>query len=360
MNTRVEVPVSVVRELVARARFAPSTHNTQPWRWIVRVGDGREAVSEVELNRVDERALTAGDPTGRELVISCGAALLTLRVAAAQALLGTSVELLPDPDRPQVLARVQFVDGSVDGEFSRLDAAVPVRHTWRRGFSRRPVPPQLLQRLTTEAGAEGARLREVTAQERPVLAALVRECDIDYYRDTARRAEAARWLRPRWRGQGVPTPAVRLLPARLALRHTDIGVRLGVQRAGLLLSAPSVVVLWTDRDDAASWLAAGQALQRLLLVGAADGLAAGFVNRPCQDALRRGALRGLLALEGQPQVVLRLGFPEASARPVPRLPVEDVLAAPGLDGGQDGGLDGGQGPAWPAASGPGNSEDELG
>lgn len=348
MNTRVDVPVSVVRDLVARARLAPSTHNTQPWRWTVR-GDEDEGVDGVDLGRVDERALPAGDPAGRELVISCGAALLTMRVAAAEALLGTEVALLPDPARPEILARVRFVEGAVDAAFSRLDAAVPVRHTWRRGFHRRPLPPDLLRQLSAEAGVEGALVREVTADERPVLASLVRECDVEYYRDSARRAEAARWLRPRWRGQGVPTPAVRLLPARLALRHSDIGVRLGVQRAGLLLNAPAVLVLWTERDNTTSWLQAGQALQRLLLVAAAEGVAAGFVNRPCQDPIRRGALRGLLDLDGHAQIVLRLGYPEAQARPVPRLAVDDVLAVPGLDEVQEAG--------WPGVE---SSEDDFG
>ncbi len=353
MDTQVEVPLGVIRALVARARLAPSTHNTQPWRWTVLRDGDRPTATQLELSRVDERSLPEGDPGGRELVMSCGAALMTLRVAAAEALLDTRVELLPDPGRPELLARVRFATGAVDCAFSELDAAVPVRHTWRRPFSRRGVPPERLDRLASEAGAEGAQLRVLSAQERPIVAALVRECDQAYFSDSRRRAELARWMRPRRRGDGMPSPAVRRLPARMGIGRSSLGRRVGDYDSGLLMAAPEAVVLWTDHDDPASWLAAGQALQRVLLVAADDGLAAGFANRPCQDQLRRAAIRGLLEIDGHPQVIMRLGYPGTPARPVPRLPVDEVLdlGGPEPEGYPDG---------WTAADPAGTSGDELG
>lgn len=351
MDTRVEVPLDVVRTLVARARFAPSPRNTQPWRWSVRGDDARDAVTEVELTRVGDRWLSAGDPAGRELAISCGAALLTLRVAAAEALLDTEVDVLPEPQRPDLLARVRFVVGAVDAAFSGLDAAIPVRHTWRRGFARRAVPEGLASRLAAQTIGYGVYLQTLTAQERPGVAALVRDCDTEYYRDPARRAEAARWLQLRRRGEGVPTPVACLLPARMALRHTDIGRRLGAQRAGLLMAAPLALVLRTPEDDIASWLAAGQALQHMLLLTAAEGLAVGFVNRPCQDPQRREALRGMLDGDGHPQLVLRVGYPDSGWRMVPRLPLDEVLGTEWAPAVRDGAED---------VTGPDSGQDDLG
>ncbi|MEJ2578084.1 MAG: nitroreductase family protein [Kineosporiaceae bacterium] len=327
MDTRVDVPLPVVRTLVGRARLAPSPRNTQPWRWSAHADGERGAVAEVELFRVGDRWLSAGDPGGRELVISCGAALLTFRVAAAEALLRTEVDVLPDPNRPDLLARVRFVAGTVDAAFSGLDAAVTARHTWRRAFAGDRIPGDLADRFAVQAAGYGVRVHALTDQQRPPVAALVRECDTVFYRDPGRRAEAASWLRPRWRGDGVPTPVVRLLPARLAVRHTDIGRRLGAERATLLMNAPVAVVLWTPGDDTASWLATGQALQHLLLVAAKEGLSAGFVNRPCQDPRHRAELRDVLGFDGAPQVLLRLGHVDAPWRPVPRLPLDDVLGA---------------------------------
>jgi hypothetical protein len=51
-------------------------HNTQPWRWLV--GD-----HSVHLMADRARGVPATDPDGRDLLLSCGAALHHLRVAFA-------------------------------------------------------------------------------------------------------------------------------------------------------------------------------------------------------------------------------------------------------------------------------------
>src|SRR3954447_25313906 len=73
MGTTARVPI---RELVALATRAPSVHNTQPWRWCV-AGD------QVALFADYSRQLIHADPAGRDLVISCGAALHHLQASAA-------------------------------------------------------------------------------------------------------------------------------------------------------------------------------------------------------------------------------------------------------------------------------------
>ena len=76
---------------------APSVHNTQPWRYRFR-GNG------VELHADRGRQLTGTDPEGRDLVLSCGAALHHLRVALAARGVGCTVAYTPDPDNRNHLA----------------------------------------------------------------------------------------------------------------------------------------------------------------------------------------------------------------------------------------------------------------
>src|SRR5690242_4716936 len=63
-----------LRAALGYAVLAPSSHNTQPWRFAL-----REDSVEVYADR--SRALRVVDPDGRELAISCGAALFHLRLA---------------------------------------------------------------------------------------------------------------------------------------------------------------------------------------------------------------------------------------------------------------------------------------
>src|SRR3954449_6653083 len=107
------LPSADVRWIVAQAARAPSVHNTQPWRfrW-----DGRRFSLTADLARV----LTANDPEGRELVMSCGAALYNLRLALRKLGLGSHVEMLPR-SHPQTLALIEVLPGSpADVEERRL------------------------------------------------------------------------------------------------------------------------------------------------------------------------------------------------------------------------------------------------
>ncbi|MGY1679964.1 hypothetical protein [Geodermatophilus sp. SYSU D01176] len=109
--------------LVEAAVLAPSSHNTQPW-WF-RVGEHT-----VELHADRTRALPVNDPFDRELTISCGAALMTLLVAARTRGLEPDVAVLPDPDDPDLLARIIVVPGAQPAD-EELAPAIPARHTHR-------------------------------------------------------------------------------------------------------------------------------------------------------------------------------------------------------------------------------------
>src|SRR5690348_7050616 len=79
--------------LVASAVWAPSVHNTQPWYFTA-------AGQEISLYADDSRMLPAADPSGREMMISCGASLFTARLALRALGWIPQVRVLPDPANP--------------------------------------------------------------------------------------------------------------------------------------------------------------------------------------------------------------------------------------------------------------------
>ena len=78
--------------LIGVAARAPSLHNTQPWRFEV-------SDHAIELYADASRQLLV-DPDGREMLISCGAALYGLRLAVRSLGRLPEVELLPGPVSP--------------------------------------------------------------------------------------------------------------------------------------------------------------------------------------------------------------------------------------------------------------------
>ena len=121
------------RLLITAAARAPSVHNTQPWRF-------RVSPDTVELWTDPRRKLRA-DPSGREMLISCGAALFGLRLAVRSLGYQPVVDLLPDPGRFRLLARVSLGAAKPMTVAEReMVRALPHRHTHRGAFGSGRLP----------------------------------------------------------------------------------------------------------------------------------------------------------------------------------------------------------------------------
>ncbi len=106
----------------------------------------------------DPRRKLRVDPAGREMLISCGAALFGLRLAVRSLGYVPAVELLPDPAKLRLLARVSAGrSGADDRAERRMLEALPHRHTHRGPFADGPLPG-LLAGLQHDALAESATL----------------------------------------------------------------------------------------------------------------------------------------------------------------------------------------------------------
>jgi len=309
------------------ATLAPSSHNIQPWRF-TRHG------ATIELFADHARGLAASDPAGRELVISCGAALLNARVAIEAAGFRAETECLPDPDDPTLLARVTVgAEAPVGEETATLAAAVSRRRTNRLPYDGRKVGAKLRRSLDAAARAEGAELHFFEDAAHHRLAVLVGEAERAQFGDRAFRRELAATLRPNGthehdgiRGDGYGLGRLRARIRLLTIRRHSLG-RFRARHDRLLAERTrGLAVLATPADEPRDWLAAGLAVERVLLTLTAMGGAASFLNGPVEVPALREKLAGLLPGDGRPQLVLRIGYPTEAPPPQPRRAVDEVAA----------------------------------
>jgi hypothetical protein len=313
--------------LVGVAARAPSLHNTQPWRFSVN-GDA------IELHADASRQLRA-DPDGREMLISCGAALYGLRLAVRSIGYLPQIELLPDQAGRRPLARVQLgAAAPVTAGERKILAAVPHRHTHRGPFEAGSLPDGLLARLRDDALAEGAMLTKINpGPARDELVALLATEAGRQDGDPRTRAEIWLWSRgpASQERDGVPAHAFPAEPGRedgrLPQRDFDLGRSLG-SLPGNGPAPPVTAVLFTLGDGRADWLRAGQALHRLLLRAASEWVFASLNTQPLEDPPTRTLIRDRLALPGAPQMLLAFGV-SRTAHPTARRPAADLIEPAG-------------------------------
>ena len=312
-----------VRRIVDLATRAPSIHNTQPWRWRV-LDDG------LELHADRGRQLTAADPGGRNLTLSCGAALQHALVAAAALGWDATTDRLPDGTDSTLLARITLTRGTPSENAEVELGTIRERCTDRRRFTSWPVPDTVLQHLARAAEHFSTRaipLLDVTERFRAEML-IGRAAELQLADDTI--VEEQRSWVEHSPVDGIPTaalPAER--PAMAAGRPSRFASGSLEDHGREIESSDGLIVLCGGHDDPASWLAAGEGLSALWLAATAQGLSVVPLSQVVEvpetrDALTEQVLGGL----AHPFILVRIGWQPISRNHVPRTarrPLEDVL-----------------------------------
>jgi nitroreductase len=311
------------RRAVVRATLAPSVHNTQPWRFVLRTGA-------IDVYADRGRQLTVLDPTGRQLYLSVGCAVLNARVSMAASGVSAVVERLPDPGQPTLLATIHPDAAPPDQRLAALDPVIGLRQTNRRRFASGEVPSDLVAGLVAAAGYEDAIVHPVVLDDdRMALARLVQRADSLEIADPAYRAELRAWT--------TTDPSRRDGVRALVVPHVDgtagdeVPIRdFDSQGEGALPAKTQsgreqcLLVLGTNTDQPAAWLRGGEALERIWLEATRAGYVASLFSQPVELAAVRAQLRTELRLTMHPLMVIRVGrAPVTSASR--RRHVADVL-----------------------------------
>ncbi|WP_405111988.1 nitroreductase [Micromonospora sp. NBC_01405] len=313
---------TALAEAAAMAGHAPSVHNTQPWRW-------RVLPDALELHVVRERQLSAADPEGRLVALSCGAALHHARVALAAEGWAFVVERISDPSDPALLARLTGLKrAEADPDAMHTVQCMQVRHTDRRPVSDEPVPTPAVDGITKAVAAEGTRLQILNADQVMELAAAASRAGSVEAEDPQLREELAYWTSRTGTGTGLPPEVLPEQAPQTTVPGRDFG-RPGILPVGQGHDRTAVYgLLFGDEDERDSWLRAGEALSAAWLTATRLGVSMVPLSGVVEVEGTRQALRQVLAGMGYPYLVLRMGIADpAHAGPphTPRLPTEQVV-----------------------------------
>jgi nitroreductase len=310
-------------EAATIAGYAPSIHNSQPWRW--RIGDDA-----LDLYGEPARRLGITDPDGRLATLSCGAALHHARAALAAQGWRTDVMRLPDAAEPGHLAHLTLADRiPVSADSIRVVQTIRLRHTDRRPVTGTPLGDGQLLAVTSAVEAEGGRLHVLRRDAVIELAAAVSYAQRTEAAEEAWQAELAYWTggaRPS--GAGVPDSAIPDQPTQTTVAGRDFGHAGTLPVSAEHDQAATFAILYGEQDTAMDWLRAGEALSAAWLTATELGISVLPLSATVEVAATRIVLRRLLAGLGEPYLVLRLGLADpdhVGAPHTPRLPAEQII-----------------------------------
>jgi len=321
--------------LLSYAILAPSSHNSQPWKFNV-------SGNQIDIYADKSRWLQYADADKRELHISLGCALENLLVAAEHFGYETNVTYLNEGD---LVARIRLEQKSLTAQVpaqapaqapaqdSRLIDAIVARKTNRNAYLDRPVAEADLQKLQDSAKGfskdQGIQFYLTSDPEiRNKFRNLEIVADQTLYADANYKAELGHWL-----GQGVMGPTgVQALATQLAVVFLDVGPEETRKDAELVNSTPVLGFISTAENDSISQVKVGQAFERFWLEATALGISLQPMSQILEVPETKAELTeilstgiGGLGYSGYLQHIFRLGYAEPVEDHSPRRAISEVL-----------------------------------
>ena len=314
-----------MRELVRHATLAPSSHNTQCWKFRLQE---RSITIEPDLTR----RCPAVDPDDHHLFVSLGCATENLVQAALANGLRAGARF--DPAGAGVIAVGLEPSRPVT---SALSQAITARQCTRGDYDARPLAAQELK-LLEQAGA-GIGVRVVLLTERAAMEKVLEYVvagNTAQMNDPAFVAELKAWIRfsaseATDAGDGLYAGASGnpSLPRWLGSRMMGMFFTPKSENeryARQIRNSAGIAVFASDASDPAHWVEAGRCYERFALQATALGIRNAFMNQPVEVGAIRPQFAAAFGLGNQrPDLVVRFGRGPAMPMSM-RRPVQAVLA----------------------------------
>jgi hypothetical protein len=309
----------LMRELVRYATLAPSSHNTQCWKF--RLEDGAIAI----LPDLSRRC-PAVDPDDHHLYVSLGCAAENLiQAAAAKGLMGhaafdprgNALRVALEPTRPLA---------------STLFQAIPERQSTRAEYDGQAVARQELRLLETAGAGSGVQVMLLTERQamEKVLEYVV-QGNTAQMNDPAFVAELKEWIRFSSHdavrsgdglyaaSSGNPTAPAWLGSLLFSLFFTPKSEN--DKYAKHVRSSAGIAIFVSETPGPARWMEVGRCYQRFALQSAALGIRNAMVNQPVEVPALRPQFAAFLGVgTRRPDLVVRFGrgpkLPSSLRRPV--------------------------------------------
>lgn len=300
--------------LLNYAILAPSSHNTQPWKFNV-TGD------EIRLFADKTKWLEISDADQRELYISQGTALENLILAATH--FGYDCSVTYPSGNGSLAAVVKLTPAKTPANDTMLFEAITADHSSQNSNDVKAIPKGTLQALQNNSGGSGIKLSLTTNEKsKNEFRDIIISADQKLFTDPNYKSELGYWL-----GRGTMGPTgIQAVLAQLRVLFLDVSADQAKKDSGLVNSSPVLGFISSDENDRISQIRAGQLLERVRLEAAASGIGLQPMSQALEVPETKANLSEILPQgSGDPQYVFVLGYNLPLDEHTPRTSLKDSI-----------------------------------
>lgn len=322
--------MQVLKDLVRYATLAPSSHNTQCWKFHL------EEDNITVLPDFDRRCPVV-DPDDHHFYVSLGCAVENLSIAAKAHGFDTTIESTHPEKGIEVKLQVREANLQTRPLSDPLFDSIAVRQSNRGIYNGGQVSSEDLDKLKEAGKGDGVKMMLlVKDEEKEMIKEFVLEANTEQMEDDPFHQELKSWVRfnnreaqstgdglfgkcmghpsaPRWVGSLIFDYAV---DARSENKKIADGID----------SSAGIAVIVSEKDDPIHWVEAGRVYDRFALTAASLGIHNAHLNQPVEVTTMRPRFAKALGLPNgsRPDLVLRFGRGKAMPKSH-RRPLEEVI-----------------------------------
>jgi len=307
------------------AVLAPSSHNSQPWRF-------KASENTIEVHVESTRRLKESDKNDRQLFISLGCAIKNILIAGNYYGLHGEVKYFPNQENHDHAATIHFKKSIPDTSKNHLIFSIPKRVTNRNKCMNKSAPELLLQKVKS-LSTDNLRIDMMSDQQKKnQLADVAIEAGITAMEDDNFRKELSHYVKsnitsspigmPAF-GMGIPAPISFIAPAMLKRINMNKKTRKKDKKL-LKEHTPLFIVISTKEDNPITWMKTGQVYEEITLRATRDNLTTQPWAAPIQIREYYKEFQKILNIEFRPQFFCRMGYPIKPTPHSPRLGADEV------------------------------------
>jgi nitroreductase len=309
-------------DLVKFACIAPSSHNTQPWKFHL---TNNELIIYPEFSR----ELHHSDPNDRFLFISLGATIKNIELASTD--LGYKYELNFNFASPKSFeAKFTFSDLNITNPNEQGLLSLKNRQTNRNPYTKQPLPTDFYS-MVNNLNYPGTDLFFAKEQtEKDKIIEVTNQAVAEAYADKEFRKELSIWITPSLEKYELGMPGYTILVPFLfsfilpwIIKNFNV-TKLQQKMHKDWINNTSACAIISGEDNIQSWINTGRLFEEIAVIAESQNIKTAVIGATTQIGNCGKTLAEKLNIHNTPLLMFRIGYAKRVPKASPRLQINKV------------------------------------